>query len=381
MADEETQVPLVVDNGSGQVKAGIAGDDAPCCVFPSIVGIPRQAGVMVGVEKKDYYIGKEAQEKRGILTLRYPIEHGIITNWDDMEKIWYTTFYDELRRNPEEHPVLLTEAPMNPKTNRESMTRVMFETFNVPAMTICIQAVLSLYASGRTTGAVMDSGDGVTHIVPIYEGFAMLMAIKRINLAGRDLTEVLQSLLMYEGYSFNTSAELEIVREIKEKLCYVAEDYEAELARLKTPEGMEDINKSHTLPDGSVINVGQARFGCPEVLFNPELIKKEHDGVHLETWKSINKCDIDTRTDLCGNIVLSGGTTMFPKIKDRLEKEIKELAPTVQKIKIIAPPDRKATVWVGGSILASLSEFATSLCVTATDYAEEGPSIVHRKCF
>jgi centractin len=172
---------------------------------------------MTGGLELDLFIGQTAEEYRGLLSIRYPMEHGIVKDWIDMEKIWQHVYAkQQLNCNPEEHPVLLTEAPLNPRRNRERAAEIFFETFNVPALYMSMQAVLSLYSTGRTTGVVLDSGDGCTHAVPIYEGFALPHSVTRNDIAGRDVTKYLKLLLRKEGISFTTTAELEIVKSIKE---------------------------------------------------------------------------------------------------------------------------------------------------------------------
>jgi actin len=379
MGDEEDTRNVVCDNGSGMVKAGFSGDDAPRVVFPSIVGRPKASTTqaMLGSTQKNNFVGDDAQARRGILSIGYPIEHGIVTNWDDMELIWHHTFYNELRIDPEKNNILLTEAPMNPKANREKMTQIMFETFNVPCLYVAIQAVLSLYSAGRTTGIVCDSGDGVTHTVPIYEGFSIPHAVSRIQLAGRDLTHFLAKLLTERGYNFTSSAELEIVRDIKEKTCFVALNFED---AMKTSADSSTFEQNYELPDGKVITIGNARFRCPEYLFKPlEMNGRELDSIQDLTYNSIQECDVDVRRDLYQNIILSGGTTLYEGIGERLLKEIESRAPKSITVKVIASPDRRFAVWKGGSTLTSLSTFA-SMWITKEDYDEHGASIVHRKC-
>ncbi|KAF8406832.1 hypothetical protein HHK36_005953 [Tetracentron sinense] len=375
--NDETRA-VVCDNGSGSVKAGFAGDDAPCVVLPSVIGRPRNKHVMMGIGQKEMYIGDEAQARRGVIGLSYPINHGIIRDWEAMERLWEHTFKKELRVTIEEHPVLLTEAPLNPKTNRERMVEIMFEAFEISATYVAIQAVLSLYASGRTTGIVMDSGEGVTHVVPIYEGYALPHAIQRLDLAGKDLTDSLTKILTEEGHVFTTSAEREIVRDIKEKLVYVAAvNFEKELA---TSRESSELDRQYELPDGQVITIGAGRFRCPEVLFDPNRVGKEGGGVHEIVFKSIGRCDMDIRRDMYANVVLSGGTTMIPGLADRLAKELSSLAPPAVRVRVVAPPERKYSVWIGGSILASLSTFE-QMWITKEEYMESGSSIVHMKCF
>uniref|UniRef100_A0ACB8EF11 Actin-1 n=1 Tax=Sphaerodactylus townsendi TaxID=933632 RepID=A0ACB8EF11_9SAUR len=366
---------VIVDNGSGLCKAGIAGDSAPRSVITAIIGRSRAKATMVGAGQKEFYIGEEAQSKRGVLSLNYPIDHGIVTSWDDMERIWRHVYECELRIKSSDRPVLLTEAPLNPLQNRERMTEIMFESFKVPAMYVAVQATLALYASARTTGIVMDSGDGVTHTVPIYEGYCLQHAVSRLDVAGRDITEYFMRLLLESGHSFVSTAEREIVKNIKEKLCYVALDPIQEM-RAK----VEELMREYKLPDGNVIKIGNQLFRAPETLFVPANIGVEAPGIHKMIFNSIVRCDIDVRKDLYENILLSGGSTLFPGMDERILKEMQLQVPIGISARIIAPPERKYCAWIGASILTCLSSFKL-MWVTLDDYKDFGPGVVHRKCF
>ncbi|TVU04269.1 hypothetical protein EJB05_50154, partial [Eragrostis curvula] len=376
MAGGKDLPPIVIDNGSHMVKAGFAGQKSPKAVFWSIVGHPRSSFKL----QKEAYVGDDVHANRGLLTLNYPVEEGVVMNWGDMEKIWHHTFYNILHVVPEERPVLLTEAPLNPKANRLKMTAVMFETFNIPAMFVGIQAVLALYSSGRTTGIVIESGDGVSQVVPIYEGYPIPHATRRSNLTtGCELTHRLMKLLDERGkFELSSYSKREIVMDIKEKLAYVALHYKEELDKAKCSSSMDE---SYELPDGQVITIlGEDRIRCPEVLFDPRSVDMEGIGIHEATHESIMKCDMDIRKELYGNIVLSGGSTMFEGFADRLSNEITALAPTSMEIQVVAPSERKYSVWLGGSILASLDTFQ-QMWISKEEYEESGPSVVYRKCF
>ncbi|KNC84742.1 beta-centractin [Sphaeroforma arctica JP610] len=307
------------------------------------------------------------------------MEHGIIDNWTDMEKVWQSIYEDHLYVQPEEHPVLLTEAPLNPIKNRTKTLEIFFEKLNVPAMFISLQAVLSLYASGRTTGVVVDSGDGVSHVVPIYDGFAIEHAITRSDVAGRDVTRYLQQLLRKEGVGLHTSAEFQIVREIKEKMCFLYPSSKGKVDASGRAMDVDNDAEKYRLPDGEEVSIAHCRHQAPEVLFKPDLIGAEYDGIHNNVLRTINECDRDLRDNLMKNIILSGGTTTTPGFGARLTNELHRSRPG-NDIKVTAPKDRLYSTWVGGSILASLSTFK-QMWISHSDYDEYGVQRMVEKLF
>ena len=291
-----------------------------------------------------------------------------------MEKIWGHTFNNELCASPEEHNVMLTEVPQNPKSNREKMTQLMFETFYVPKFYIANPATLSIYAVGKFTGLVVDLGDGISQFNPIIDGYPINKIIIQ-KLGGRDLTEYMFQKIQENVLSFNISASKEIAKNIKEKICYVALDF-------------EDENKSiepfdYELPDGTHLIPKEQRVICPEILFNPEIIGIEINIYNIgETCNNlIQKCDINYRKDFYNNIVLSGGTSMFNGLPERLAKEVKVYAPYPMKeeVKVIDSLCRKYAAWIGGSTLSSISAFDENW-ITKDEYEEYGVNIVHKKC-
>lgn len=387
--DNQGRKVIVCDNGTGFVKCGYAGANFPAHIFPSIVGRPiiRAVNKIGDIDVKDLMIGDEASKLRSLLEINYPMNNGIVRNWEDMCHVWdYTFGKEKLDINPRECKILLTEPPMNPTTNREKMIEVMFEKYQFAGVYIAVQAVLTLYAQGLISGVVVDSGDGVTHICPVYEEYALPHLTRRLDIAGRDITIYLIKLLLLRGYAFNHSADFETVRMLKEKLCYVGYNIETEE---KLAVETTVLVESYTLPDGRVIKVGGERFSAPEALFQPHLINVEAPGIAELVFNTIQSADIDMRSELYKHIVLSGGSTMYPGLPSRLEREIKQLYlqrvlknDTSKlgkfKIKIEDSPRRKDMVFMGGAVLADLTKNRDSFWIMREEYEEKGLSVLKK---
>lgn len=341
------------------------------------------------VELKDIMVGDECAKYRAMLETSYPVENGMVRDWEGMGHLWDYTFYERLNL-PEgglgDHKILLTEPPMNPTKNKKQMCENMFEKYGFGYTKVAIQAMLVLYAQGLLTGVVVDSGDGVSHIVPVYEGTCPPNLIRRLNVAGRHITRYLIKLLQVRGYAFNRSADFETVRLIKEKLCYVG--YDLDVERKLALETTTLIEK-YELPDGREIKLGAERYEAPEVMFQPSLLDMDSEGVHSMLFNMIQDADIDLRPSFYQHIVLSGGSTMYPGLPSRLEKEMRDMyldllkgnlkAAAKFKLRIETPPRRKHMVFLGGSVLADIMKDRQEYWISKSEWEEQGERILTQK--
>ena len=360
---------VVLDIGQFSTKAGYAGEDMPTQIFFTIVGKPkyRQIDYEYADNKQDeYYVGDEIQSI-GLYKIFYPINKGIIQDWLSFEKIIDYIFYN-LRVDPSLVNVLFAVHPLFPYGDIKRLFELFLENYQCNAFYPVLDSMLTLYAGGFQTGLVVEIGDSITRIVPIYEGYKIDHAVRILEIGGRTLTKYMEKILGERGFSADSSIRKELVRALKEKACFVSLDYKEDLKRA------EQYEKEYSLPDGSTISLSKERFAVPELFFNPTLELEENSLIE-GIMDVIDMCDVDIRADLLNNIFLSGGSSMFPNFKSRMYQELEfELARRKKKnqvIKIIAPRERVFSVWVGGSILASIPEFQSNW-VTRAKYFKDG---------
>jgi len=367
--DSHYSKPIVMDNGTALSKIGFAGEDNPRFIIPTSPSTPLRAKPTIirpaiGMDE----IRNRTVIQKNFIQGKSPLERGIITDWIAMDGFWQAVFYDKLRVDPTRHPLILTETPLNPEINRNKMAQIMLEKIGVQSLLIVMQPTLSLYASGRTTGCIVDIGEGVTKIVPISEGFVLSHAIQLMDIAGQDITKYLIKLLRQAGYPLTSTAEKQLVIEIKETLCYVSSDFNKEIEQMKDS---SILGETYKTPEGEDIKIKDERFTAPECLFNPIMIGKEIPSLSENIIESISLCDMNLQRALYGNIILSGGSSNFPGIKERLLNEISKHVPESVEVNIIAPPGRELSTWIGGSIIGSLPNFS-KIVMTKEQYKERG---------
>ena len=397
----ENEIPpvVVLDNGSGYLKAGFSNQKTPQVCIPALVGrqllrygekIESKLLEEDAPKYKEIMIGDEVIPYRSLLELTYPIDEGIIRNSEDLFKLWEYALTNKLKvEDPSESKVLVTEAPLNPLTNKKTICEILFEQLGVKQINIEAQAKCSLYCEGIDSGVVLDSGDGVTHCIPIIEGNILRFNIERLDMAGRHITQYLIRLLQRKGYSFNSSADFEFVRYLKEKYCFISNDIERDR---KLERETTYYNSFHLLPDETRIHISDEKFEAPEILFSPYLIGSDVNGIPEMMFKSINNCPIDLRKNLYGNLILSGATTLFPGFATRLELEMKKLYKEASakssdhkkakvSINVIDSPRRKYSVFIGASIIGNYynSSDSNDYWVSIDEWLECGENVVNKE--
>ena len=374
---------IIIDNGTNTIKAGFSDDDMPRVIIPSVLGRPTSNQGTVADEDKndqlDIFVGEEALNKGGTLQLSRPIVKGEITDYDTMELIWKHIFYNELLTETKTHSVIVTEAPFANYDNRKTMAQILFDNLWPERLYITNNSTLALYANGKTTGTVVDIGYQTTSFVPIYEGFVLNHAVTKEDTGRKDLTDFFCHIIgqRKDNPKFTNEGQKSMINELKEKICEVAEDYDSQIKKCLDSRTLE----TYPLPDGSKVYIAQEKYQCPELLFQPQFFQRDHYGLHEQTFKSIKRCDEDIEKDLFQNVVLCGGSSLFLKIRKKFEKELQSLAPTGKTVKVIAPPERKYSSWLGGAILSSMSNFKNEMFVSKKEWMESGASIIYDKFF
>ena len=380
---------IIIDNGTNTMKAGFSDDDVPRVVIPTVLGRPasnsgpqpEQAEVEEDDknEQIDIFVGEEALNKGGTLQLSRPIVKGEISDYDTMELIWKHIFYNELLTETKTHSVIVTEAPFATYENRKKMAEILFDNLGVESLYITNNSTLALYANGKTTGTVVDIGYQTTSFVPIYEGFVLNHAVTKVDTGGKDLTDYFAYIIgqRSDNDKFTNEGQKSMINELREKICEVAEDYDSQVKKCLDSKKEEIYN----LPDGSKVRIAQEKYQCPELLFQPQFFQREHYGLHEQTFKSIKRCDDGIEKDLFQNVILCGGSSLFLKIRKKFEKELQSLAPTGKTVKVIAPPERKYSAWLGGAILSSMKKFKAAMFVSKKEYNENGYGIINDKFF
>ncbi|XP_036189420.1 nascent polypeptide-associated complex subunit alpha, muscle-specific form-like [Myotis myotis] len=349
----QSSAAVVIDTGSGFTKCGLAGEDHILSVVPSHVQLLQQPAqdppryAMLGAGGGSYTV----------------LNRGVVSDWDALEVLWQHLFYCKLGMRPEELAVLVADSPISPRTNREKVAEILFECFHVPAMQTVHQALLALYAYGRTTGLVLGSGHGTSYVAPILTGDLAPLDTYRLDVAGADLTEYLAELLLAGGHSPPKAG---LVSHLKETCCYVALDVKAEMARTQA-----QSRASFLLPDQQVITLGSERFRCPEALFQPHLLGLNQPGLPQLALLSISRLEPRQQEQLLANVVLDGGSTLVSGFPERLRQELGPRAT------VLGSPHRAVAAWLGGSIMASRDSFQ-SLWLSRREYEEEGPWAIYK---
>ena len=360
MSDEDSTEALVIDNGTWMCRAGWSGDGTARAYCRPIVG---------EYEGRKYF-DYEAITKAPMS--HCPMNRGIVTDWDEMEDFWGFVFEKELGIAKQCHlPMLITEVPHNPKCNREKMGQILMEKFDVTSLCFYDPATLALFESGRTTGIVLDVGHGVAHTSVLFDGYKIEEATRRVDLGGYDVNmQLIQSLLAI-GYCFSTHKEMQHIDNLKQNLSLLFMFGE-----------LVDFNlsdKNYTLPDGTQLSRKELAdcARCHQVLFNDMDTGSTLLGLQEIVSESINACPVDIRRDLYLNVILSGGSTMSRGFAEYFDIRLRQMPgrPSVP-LRVRAPPERRKSSWMGGSIVASLSGFRNQ-CRTKQDYYEYGPSIFH----